>query len=195
LLGCTVIAAAAACAAKTSDDAGGNGDTTNCPAGQRFFNGRCAATCTKGSDCSGQDVCIGLDEAGGVCQTKIAGLPGGGVKCAYLETDTKCVGTGEYYYYGGRSGGGGWGELPSDPPGASTDGITPYGDETFHTGYGPYYGYNPGGNGCQGDAKYVIVDASTDPACTAPHRVRRCRRLDNSTCALMDGTTGERYVP
>jgi len=160
-------------------------NSTDCPAGQRFFNGECLLECAASAQCSGGAVCVALDTQGGVCMAQL------GVKCSYLGSDTRCVGIDSYYYYGFR----GFSEyvpLPSDPPNASSVGLTSYTDPYFASygmGYDPY-----GTQGCQGDATYAIVAPSTDPACEAEHDVVRCRRVGDA-CRLVQGTTKERVAP
>ncbi len=162
---------------------GSSGTGTGCAAGQRFFNGQCLTECKTNAQCAAGRVCVALDATGGVC---VAGQEG---KCAYLGSDTKCVGIDSYYYHGFR-GSAEYVPFPSDPPNATKDGLTPYTDYGFYSNYGNYSGTQ----GCQGNAAYVTVVATTDPACAERHAVVRCRRVGNA-CSLVAGTTPERFAP
>lgn len=159
------------------------GTGTSCPTGQRFFNGQCLTECATKAQCLASELCVALDTTGGVC------VSGQDPKCAYLGSDSKCVGMDSYYFYGFR----GFSEyvpLPSDPPSATKDGLSSYTDYGFYANYGNYSGTQ----GCQGNAGYVTVAATTDPACVERHAVVRCRRVGNA-CSLVPGTTPERFAP
>ncbi len=180
-----LLGALAACSATP-----GASTSTACPSGQRFFNGKCSQECLVSAGCDQGSTCVALDATGGVCQPGDAGAGGGGggVSCAYLGSDSKCFGVEGYYTYDV------WGyssmnPLPSDPPYANGTGLTSNPDDGFNSAYG-----YAGSQGCQGDATYVRVASTTDPACTARHDVARCRRVGD-TCRLLGGTTPERFAP
>lgn len=160
--------------------------TTACPLGQRSLNGQCLDTCTSSAACRVGSRCVALDGEGGACVPEVQAT------CAYLASDTKCVGIDSYYFYGFR-GGSEYVPLPSEPPSASRDGLTTEKDGDFASSF-PYGYGGTGTEGCQGDAKYVKVAATTDPACAERHPVVRCRRIGNS-CRLVSGTTAERFSP
>jgi hypothetical protein len=174
--------AAAACNGRVDEPT----TSTSCPTGQRFLNGQCRQECATSSTCAAGSRCVALDAEGGVCIAEAQ------AECAYLGSDTKCVGIDGYYFSGFR-GGSEYVPLPSEPSGATPDGLGTARDDAFATN-GPYpYEYN-GSQGCQGDATYVKVAVTTDPACSERHAVVRCRRVGNA-CRLVAGTTPERFAP
>jgi hypothetical protein len=169
----------AACSGRTA------AGSTECPKGERFFNGECRPSCSLNEQCA-SGICAELSRGDGVC------LPAGS-SCAYLASDTKCVGVDKTYQSGFRGTPGGYVTLPSEPYNASRDGLTDYTDGDFEALYGGGYS-GPGTKGCQGNARYVTTLPTANPACVLRHEVVRCRRTDNR-CVLVRGTTQERPAP
>ena len=155
---------------------------TDCAAGQRFYNGECRQECTSTQQCAAQTHCMNVGDGAAVCL--------GYTSCAYLGSDTQCVGVGNYSYYT-RSG---IESRPyeSDPYNANPYDITPYDDPTFVEGpYAPPYASDLG---CKGNAHWVTIAASGDPACASTHAVLRCRRVGNY-CKLLAGKTTDLVAP
>jgi hypothetical protein len=154
----------------------------DCPAGQRFFNGECRAVCTTSKDCPSASNCMNVGDGNAVCLEYTS--------CAYLGSDTQCVGVGNYSYYT-RSG---VESRPyeSDPFNANPYDITPYDDPSFVEG--PYQPAYASDLGCKGNAHWITTPGVGDPACSRPHEVVRCRRI-NDNCALLDGTTTDFLAP
>lgn len=153
---------------------------TSCASGQRFFNGGCRVECAATSDCAAGTTCttvdLGVDKGSPVCIAH--------PQCAYLESDTECIGVGTYTVYTRF----GMETRPydSDPYWADPRDITPYNDPYFEEApYGPPYASDLG---CRGNARWVTVPPASDPACGQPHTVTRCRRL-GTRCAFVPGST------
>ncbi len=158
-----------------------------CASGQRVYNGICRALCSTSVACPAQTRCTQVDSDASLCLDKESAA-----NCAYLESDTKCYGEGSYYHAYGR-GSYEYAHYQSDPPSATSSGLTPYADSNFAAsdpGTAPYLDMD----GCAGDSQWKTVAASTDPACTATHNVVRCRRF-GSACKLIPGTTRETASP
>lgn len=176
------LATVVACATSVTNNPPAN--ELKCGDGTRQFNGECRPSCSATAPCVA-GTCVTVDATGGVCV-------GGNVACAYLGSDTKCVGTGKYTVHVPRSNQ----ELDvpyaSFPPGADSTGLTDYDDPYFLASEG--YAYQGESGGCEGDAKWVDVPAAGAVACSAIHEIVRCRR-QGTQCALVDGTTKERYSP
>jgi hypothetical protein len=164
--------------------------TTECRAGQRFYNGRCRPSCTRHEDCPASARCLNVEGGGAICATPTA--IGGGTEgdCVYLASDTRCVGVGTYVSYG--RGGAFRGTYSSDPPGGGSGGaLTNFSDPAFEPFTSSPYMYNPN-DGCKGDATWTAVPASTNPGCGQKHTVRRCRLYGQYQCRLVEGTTVDR---
>lgn len=167
------------------------GDTA-CASGQRFFNGECRVECTSTADCAADTQCMNLDDDTSLC------LPYS--ECAFLDSDTQCVGTGTYYINQSRIG---MTQVhyTSYPPNADPDDVTEYTDGFFvvdEEALGESIGVSDASDlsedGCQGNASWTTIPATGDIACGNLHEVLRCRRYEYS-CVLVQGTTLDRVSP
>jgi hypothetical protein len=158
--------------------------TTDCPTGQRFFNGACAPTCVRHEDCTGGSICLQVGTDGALCAQP---PDAAGAECVYLSSDTECVGVGVYYWSYGPYVDEGF-PYTSDPEYADPSTTTNFDDPSFRPN-SPYYVPNAG---CRGNATWVTVPATSNPGCGQPHAVRRCRFERPYNCFIVDGTTFDR---
>lgn len=150
-----------------------------CAPGQRFFNGACREACTTDATCAAGTRCVAVEPGRALCIDSL--------HCAYLGSDTQCVGVGTYVTYtrfGPQTR-----PYEPDPWFANPYDVTPYDDPDFQTAY-PYA--DP--RGCRGNARWVERPAGAAPACAARHDVIRCMRRGNR-CQLVAGSTSEVPAP
>lgn len=160
-----------------------NDGDLQCTNGTRAFNGACRTICTSSSQCGSDDRCMSVD-AEALC------VPF--QNCAYLASDTQCVGTGMYTIYtrGGQS----TRPYSSTPPNANPLDVTNFDDPSF-VPYPSPYGTSAGPEGCEGNARWVTAPAQGDPGCGTMHEVRRCRRSRGNSCILESGSTRDFLAP
>lgn len=189
-----------ACALTPGEPGSLDQDSTalSCPQGQYFFNGACRDTCATTAGCAAGLRCMQITKSVNACLEESMG-------CAYLSSDTQCVGSGGYYVSSGGFRGGPatttWYPYSSYPTGADPYLSTPYEDPYFFTSYvsSPYGGYyNAYGDesGCEGNAQWIAVPTNNGApvACANVHEVTRCRRV-NRSCRLIKGRTSETVSP
>lgn len=156
--------------------------TTSCKTDARFFDGSCRALCASSGSCGRGEECMNIEKDVSVCLDF--------KHCAYLDSDTQCVGLGTYTIYTRF----GMETRPYDPDPYYADpyDTTPYDDPYFEESpYGPPYASDLG---CRGNATWKTIDPSSDPACGQPHDVMRCRRI-GTRCKLVPGTTNDFVAP
>jgi hypothetical protein len=167
----------------------------SCPQGQYPFNGACRDTCATTAGCAAGLRCMRVTNSVNACLDESMG-------CAYLGSDTQCIGIGGYYLYGGGRGGPAtsvWATYASDPPNADPARSTPHKDESFsftEMPYGSYAGAYATAAGCEGDAQWIAVPVANGApvACDGTHAVTRCRQT-GAACQLVGGITREAVAP
>lgn len=175
-----------ACSGAVLDAGGKSENALSCAENQRAYNGLCRATCTQTANCSGDTTCVKVDDQS-LCLDRESAA-----HCSYLGDDTQCIGTGGNYYYGVRGHSEYFVPYTSEPPYPLSDLArgTPYSDPTFVPNSSVEYS----SVGCMGDATWKVIPLTGDPACSAEHRVTRCRRYKNH-CMLISGATYETASP
>jgi hypothetical protein len=161
----------AACLSAPGEPANSTGSALSCTGSERAFNGSCRAVCTTSAECASPNTCMTVSTGVSLCLDYTS--------CAYLGSDTECVGVA-----GGSYGGYSTSDESFDP--YWTPSYDPY--ASSYGSYGSSSASLP--FGCGGNAVWHAAPpvATDDPKCGETHAVTRCQKV-GSTCALVSGNT------